>query len=137
MGLDKKWTNQKFEKELNTYLIGWKRIGDVVNGAHTVEVLCSRGHTRKLAPSKIKKQGQDCLECVRYLDRKNACEDFIKNLKKESYIPKFTFNNYKDSKTNLSVICPNGSPWKINRSGFVTERRRCRSLIIGREHIMR
>ncbi|WP_075620383.1 hypothetical protein [Paenisporosarcina indica] len=118
MGLKKKWTNETFDIELNMYLPEWKRIGEVVNGATTVAVLCHNGHTRKLSPSKIKNQNNKCVNCFNYSQRKKAYEEFTKQLIKERYIPMFHFSDYTKANQTYSVVCPNGSSWNVSRTHF-------------------
>ncbi|KMM36359.1 helix-turn-helix domain-containing protein [Guptibacillus hwajinpoensis] len=127
MSLQKKWTEQTFDLELEKHLPGWKRTGEVRNAAKTVEVLCPEGHLRKLAPGKIKTQDNKCIGCIRSANRKEACETFLEKLKKEQYKPKFMLENYENANFSLPVICPNGSQWKVSRTGFLGKQQlRCR-----------
>lgn len=52
------------------------------------------------------------------MSQKLNVETFIEDLNKENYIPKFLPSDYKNNKTKLLVICPEGHEWYLKPNGW-------------------
>lgn len=124
MALNKKWNNETFDIELEKIHPNWKRIGEVVNGAKSVEVICENGHLIKIQPAKIH-QTRICNKCKLEKTRIKNGEKFIKELLNEKYIPLFKAEEYVNYKTKMKVLCPNNNICYLDYGGFKRDKIRC------------
>ena len=105
----------KTKKEFIEYLanVKYELLGEYNNNSTKVKIRCNKGHDYSVSPSNFKK-GRRCPICAG-LCSIQAEKNFKELLVKERYT---LIGKYKNNKTKVLVMCPEGHEWNVIPSGF-------------------
>src|SRR5690606_36890414 len=79
-----------------------------------VEVECPEGHVIEMFAYNVCRC--ECKECIAEERRAEMEAEFFAALRAERYRP---LERYKNNRTPIRVLCPNGSEWRVSKSSFM------------------
>jgi len=117
------WSEELFLQKLAEHHPDLSLASPYVKSTESVLLECAKcGHKIKMRPRDVgtSRFAGYCKECVRL---KNG-RTFMAELLKAGYFPQFQVADFKSVDTPMAVTCPNGNPWKVRYSDFITAGRR-------------